>query len=138
MWPLNIWLCLMLVIVSMSRLDNDRIEIRVARPQHDSNFMRAYQSEKEARVVLSDFGISEGAIDCHVKLLRRVAAMIFDPVSWWVFGHARNAALDSPVSGYPVCASCPIAQAPAERYPGLFPFPLAHKRSARDAPDTQT
>ena len=26
----------MLVIVSVSRLDNDRIEIRVARPQHDS------------------------------------------------------------------------------------------------------
>ena len=55
----------MLVIVSMSRLDSDRIEIRVARPQHDSNFMREYDSEKEARAVLSGFGISEGAIDFH-------------------------------------------------------------------------
>ena len=64
--------------------------------------------------------------------------MIFDPVSWWVFGLARNAALDSPESVYPVCVSCPIAQARAERHLGLFPFPLAHKRSARDAPDTQT
>jgi len=27
----------MLVIVSVRRLDNDRIEIAVARPQHDSN-----------------------------------------------------------------------------------------------------
>jgi hypothetical protein len=27
----------MLVIVSVRRLDNDRIEIEVARPQHDSN-----------------------------------------------------------------------------------------------------
>ena len=62
----------MLVIVSMSRPDNDRIEIRVARPQHDSNFMRDSQSKKEARVVLSDFGISEGAIDSHVKLLSQM------------------------------------------------------------------
>ena len=64
----------MLVIVSMIRLDNDLIEIRVARPQHDSNFMREYQSEKEARAVLSDFGISEGAIDSHVKLLAQMGA----------------------------------------------------------------
>jgi hypothetical protein len=62
----------MLVIVSMSRLDNDRIEIRVARPQHDSNFMWEYRSEKEVRVVVSDFGISEGAIDSHVKLLSQM------------------------------------------------------------------
>ena len=49
----------MLVIVSVSRLDNDRIEIGVARPQHDSNPTHNYPSEKEARAVLSDFGISE-------------------------------------------------------------------------------
>ena len=41
----------MLVIVSMSRLDNDRIEIGVARPQHDSNPAHNYSSEKEVRAV---------------------------------------------------------------------------------------
>ena len=35
----------MLVIVSVSRLDNDRIEIGVARPQHDSNPTHNYSSE---------------------------------------------------------------------------------------------
>ena len=49
----------MLVIVSLRRLDNDRIEIGVARPQHDSNPTHNYPSEKEVRAVLSDFGISE-------------------------------------------------------------------------------
>jgi len=70
--------------------------------------------------------------------MEATAAMISDPVSWWAFGLERNAAPDFPESVYPVCASCPIAQARAERHPGLFPFPLAHKRSGRDAPDTQT
>ena len=62
----------MLVIVSMSRLDRDRIEIGVARPQHDSNPTHNYPSEKEVRGVLSDFGISEGAIDTHLKLLAQM------------------------------------------------------------------
>ena len=48
----------MLVIISVRRLDDDRIEIGVARPQHDSNPTRNYSSEK-VRAVLSDFGISE-------------------------------------------------------------------------------
>ena len=62
----------MLVIVSVRRLDNDRIEIGVARPQHDSNPTHNYPSEKEVRGVLSDFGISEGAIDTHLKLLAQM------------------------------------------------------------------
>jgi hypothetical protein len=63
----------MLVIVSVSRLNSDRIEIGVARPQHDSNPTRNYPSEKEVRGVLSDFGISEGAIDTHLKLLSQMS-----------------------------------------------------------------
>jgi hypothetical protein len=64
----------MLVIVSMSRLDSDRIEIGVARPQHDSNPTHNYPSEKEARAVLSDFGISEELMASHLKLLAQMGA----------------------------------------------------------------
>src|SRR5579863_10203284 len=74
----------------------------------------------------------------RLRSLEATAAMIFAPVSRWVFGLARNAALDSPESVYPVCVSCPIAQAQAGRHSGPFPFPLVHKRNARDVPDTQT
>ena len=62
----------MLVIVSVSRLDNDRIEIGVARSQHDSNLRHNYPREKEVRAVLSDFGISEELIASHLKLLARM------------------------------------------------------------------
>jgi len=62
----------MLVIVSIRRLDNDRIEIEVARPQHDSNPSHNYPSEKDARAVLSDFGISEETIASHLKLLAQM------------------------------------------------------------------
>ena len=62
------------MIVSVSRLDNDRVEIRVARPQHDSNPVQEYPSEKEARAVLLDFGISQEAIDSHLKLLAKMGA----------------------------------------------------------------
>ena len=62
----------MLVIVSVSRLDNDRIEIGVARPQHDSNPTHNYPSEKEVRAILSDFGISEDLIASHLKLLAQI------------------------------------------------------------------
>ena len=59
----------MLVIVSLSRLDNDRIEIGIARPQHDSNRRLEYNSEKEIDEVLSTFGINTETIDSHLKLL---------------------------------------------------------------------
>jgi hypothetical protein len=62
----------MLVIVSVRRLDNDRIEVGVARPQHDANPTHNYRSEKEVRVVLSDFGISEETIASHLKLLAQM------------------------------------------------------------------
>jgi hypothetical protein len=62
----------MLVIIRVSRLDNHRIEIGVARPQHDSNPAHNYPSEKEARAVLADFGISEETIASHLKLLAQM------------------------------------------------------------------
>jgi hypothetical protein len=62
----------MLVIVSVSRLDNNRIEIGVARPQHDSNPTHDYPSEKEVRAVLADFGISAELIASHLKLLAQM------------------------------------------------------------------
>ena len=62
----------MLVIISVRRLDNDRIEIEVARPQHDSNPSQDYASDKEVRAVLSDFGMSEELIASHLKLLAQM------------------------------------------------------------------
>jgi hypothetical protein len=62
----------MLVIVRVSRLDNDRIEVGVARPQHDADRTREYRSEKEVRAILSDFGISEESIASHLKLLAQM------------------------------------------------------------------
>ena len=64
----------MLVIVSVSRLDNDRVEIRVARPQHDSNPAQEYPSETEARAVLLGFGIGQESVDSHLKLLAQMGA----------------------------------------------------------------
>jgi hypothetical protein len=53
-----------------SPLDNERIEIGVARPQHDPT--QNYPSERDVRAVLSDLGISEETIDSHLKLLAKM------------------------------------------------------------------
>jgi hypothetical protein len=65
-------LLVMLIIVSVCRLDNDRIEIGIARPQHDANPTQHYPSEEEVREVLSDFGISEETLASHLKLLAQI------------------------------------------------------------------
>jgi hypothetical protein len=72
--PLSLGYAPMLVTVSVSRLANDKVEIRVARPQHDSNPAQEYPSEPEVRAVLLDFGISQHAIDSHLKLLAKMGA----------------------------------------------------------------
>jgi hypothetical protein len=64
----------MLVIVSVSRLVDDRVELRVAKPQHDSNPAQEYQSETEARALLLGFGISQEAVDSHLRLLAKMGA----------------------------------------------------------------
>ena len=64
----------MLVVVSVSRLDNGKVVIRVTRPQHHSNPLREYPSAKQAREVLSNFGISEETVDSHLKLLAEMGA----------------------------------------------------------------
>jgi hypothetical protein len=62
----------MLVIISVRRLDNDRIEIEAARPNTNSNPSQNYAFEKEVRAVLSDFGISQELIASHLKLLAQM------------------------------------------------------------------
>jgi hypothetical protein len=60
----------MLVIVGITKLDNGRIQVAVARPQHNSRSVRDYPSEQEARNVLRELGlegetISEYLIRMH-------------------------------------------------------------------------
>ena len=62
----------MLVIVSVRRLDDERIEIGVARPQRDSNLTQNYPSERDVRAVLSDLGISEETVGSYLKLLAKM------------------------------------------------------------------
>lgn len=64
----------MLVIIGVSRLANSRVEIRVERPQHDSNAAQEYRTETETRAVLLSLGIGEEAINSHLKLLAQMGA----------------------------------------------------------------
>lgn len=62
----------MLIIISVSRLDNDKLTIRASRPQHYSHALLEYSLEKEVRRVLSALGITDETIDAHLKLLAQM------------------------------------------------------------------
>ena len=64
----------MLIIVSVSRLVDHRVEIRVARPQHKSNLGQKYPSETEARALLLNCGISQEIVDSYLRLLAEMGA----------------------------------------------------------------
>ena len=64
----------MLVLISVSRLDDNRLAIRVARPPTRLESAHEYLFVKDVRGTLSDFGISDGVIDSHLKLLAQMSA----------------------------------------------------------------
>ena len=48
----------MVVIVSVSKLHNGRIQVAVAKPQHNSKPVQSYVSEKEVREILLALGVA--------------------------------------------------------------------------------
>src|SRR6266487_5049774 len=65
----------MVVIVSVSKLHNGKIQVAVAKPQHNSKPVQSYVSEKEVREVLLALGVaSETADDYLLKLFPQLSA----------------------------------------------------------------
>ena len=65
----------MIVIVSISKMQDGRIQVGVAKPQHISKPVQSYFSEREVREVLLSFGVDEDAVDLHLfKLLPQISA----------------------------------------------------------------
>ena len=65
----------MIVIVSISKQDNGRIQVGVAKPQHNSKPLQSYFSEREAREVLLSFGVDADAVELYLfKLLPQISA----------------------------------------------------------------
>lgn len=65
----------MVVIVSVSKLDNGRIQIGVGKPQYGSKPVQSYASENEVREVLLGLAVAAEAADYYLfKLLPQISA----------------------------------------------------------------
>jgi len=65
----------MIVIISISKLDNGRIQLGIAKPQHNSKPVQSYASTREARNVLLTFGIEDNDANLYLfKLLPQLSA----------------------------------------------------------------
>jgi len=65
----------MIVIICIRKLDNGRIQVGVAKPQHYSKPVQSYSSERKAREVLLSFGVDADAVNLYlVKLLPQISA----------------------------------------------------------------
>jgi hypothetical protein len=63
------------VIISIRKLSNGRIQIGVAKPQHNSKPVQSYGFEGDARNVLLTFGVDAEAVDLYLfTLLRQLSA----------------------------------------------------------------
>src|SRR2546427_12554454 len=60
------WDTYMVVIVSVSKLLNGRIQVAVAKPQHNSKPVQSYGSEEEAREVLLGLGVAYETADYYL------------------------------------------------------------------------
>jgi len=65
----------MVVIVSVSKLHNGKIQVAVAKPQHNSKPVQSYVSEKEVREVLLALGVAGETADNYLlKLFPQLSA----------------------------------------------------------------
>ncbi len=78
------WDTYMVVIVSVSKLHNGRIQVAVAKPQHNSKPVQSYVSEEEAREVLLGLGVADETADYYLfKLFPQLSAnqeLTFSPM----------------------------------------------------------
>ena len=59
----------MVVIVSVSKFHNGKIQVAVAKPQHNSKPVQSYVSEKEVREVLLALGVAGETADNYLLKL---------------------------------------------------------------------
>ena len=72
----------MVVIVSVSKFHNGKIQVAVAKPQHNSKPVQSYVSEKEVREVLLALGVAGETADNYLlKLFPQLSQeLTFPPI----------------------------------------------------------